>query len=267
MYPRYAPHKDRSAAGHRATMRDRRVKCKLPPKLPAAAVMWLALAAAVPAAEIRGTVAVGTAAQDHSGAAEAGISVAALPLDGQALPAVAAADHRVIIRHNRFQPVYLAVRRGDRLTFVNQDPVYHRIFSPHGSKGFDVRLAKPGTVGATRTVTLDQAGSWQIFGRIFPRLYGRIDVVDTPYIRNLSAPGRFGFSDLALGRWQLRAAAIGTAVVRVETEAFTAPPPVRLVLPLRGGPHAGDRRAGGGETGRPGAGVGALFPVSPMAAP
>lgn len=233
-------------------MRDGRAKCKLPLRMPAAAVFWLVLAASVPAAEIRGTVTVGTDAETQGRTADGEISVAALPVDGQALPTVASADHRVIIRHNRFQPVYLAVRRGDRLTFVNEDPVYHRIYSSRGSQGFDVRLSKPGTAGASRTVTLAGAGSWHIFGRIFPRLYARIDVLDTPYIRNLSGPGRFGFADLAPGRWRLRAAAIGTTVVRVETEAFTAPPPVHLTLPLRGEP------SGGG--GRP-AGVGALFPV------
>lgn len=228
-------------------------------------MLWLALAAAVPAAEIRGVVTLGTGVETQARTADVSISVAALPLDGQKLPAVAAAEHRVIIRHNRFQPVYLAVRPGDRLTLVNEDPVYHRIHSLHGGQDFDVRLSKRGSDGASRTVTLARSGTWHLFGRIFPRLYARVDVLDTPYIRNLSRPGRFGFSDLAAGRWQLRAAAVGTTVVRVETEAFTAPPPLHLTLPLRGPSPAGDQAPAGegtaatGATGRRGAG--ALFPL------
>jgi plastocyanin len=254
-------------------MRNRRRKCKSPPRMPVAAALCLALAAAVPAAEIRGNVTVGAAVEAQGRTADVGISVAALPLDGQALPARASADHRVIIRHNHFQPVYLAVRRGDRLTFVNEDPVYHRIHSRNGTRGFDVHLSKPGTAGASRTVTMTGSGTWHLFGRIFPRLYARIDVLDTPYIRNLAGPGRFGFTGLAAGRWQLRAAAVGTAVVHVETEAFTAPPPVHLTLPLRGlppeggRPHAGGKTPANSATASRGADSAALFPRARAAGP
>ena len=215
--------------------------------------VWVACALLVPppahAAEIRGTVqVVGSGLFKHSPGArlEGGISVAALPLQGQVLPPPVIETRRIVIDHRKFDPVFLTLPRGDSVLFINRDDIYHEPFSLSRIMPFDFTLAKSGSApGQTEhVVQFLKTGIWHIFCRIHHRMYARIDVVDTPYIRLLDDGGSFDFKGLAPGRWRLRIAAPGSKVMEVDTEAITEPPPLHIRLPV-----SGDTRAVGAGTG------------------
>lgn len=221
------------------------------------ACAWLACALLTPAplhaAEIRGTVqAIGSGLFKHSPGArlEGGISVAALPLQGQALPPAVTATRRVVIDHRRFDPVFLTLPRGDRVRFINRDDVYHEPFSLSQTMPFDFTLAKAGAAAgqAEHVVQFLKTGIWHIFCHIHHRMYTRIDVVDTPYIQLLGDGGSFDFKGLAPGRWRLRIAAPGSKVMEVDTEAITEPPPLHLRLPVSGDTRAVGTNAGAGNS-------------------
>lgn len=171
-------------------------------------------------------------------AAPGGISVSLLPLDGQALPSAAARVHRIEIHNKIFAPVYLTVQRGDQLQFVSYDPVFHKLFSLSRLQPFTLDMGKVTADGQPRSSALyplTGVGPWHVFCRIHSMMYFRVDVVDTPYYTMINDGGEFHFNGLAPGRWQVRVAAIGSEPLLITTDAITAPPPLQIVLPVKGG--------------------------------
>lgn len=204
-------------------------------------LVWFCLAVsvagAVRSAEIAGQVTLksgGLFGSDRSVKATGGVSVALLPLDGQPLPARPPATHRVVISRNAVQPVFITIRPGDTLQFVNEDNVYYKLFSLSRIQPFEIDLGKTGR-DASQVIRLTDPGTWHVFCRIHGNLYFRVDVVDSPYISELDADNAFHFDRLAPGRWQVRLASPGSEVMTLETTAITTPPPLRIVMPVKGG--------------------------------
>lgn len=167
-----------------------------------------------------------------------GISVSLRPLAGQALPNMPARVHRIEIHNKIFAPLYMTVQRGDQLQFVSRDPVFHKLFSLSKVQPFTLDLGKVGADGQPRSSALyplTETGPWHVFCRIHSMMYFRVDVVDTPYYTMINDGGEFHFSGLAPGRWQVRVAAIGSEPLLLTTDAITAPPPLQIVLPVKGG--------------------------------
>lgn len=184
------------------------------------------------AAQVRGTVV-------REGAPAGPVSVALFPLGGQALPAPRARDHRIALDERRFQPSYVVARVGDSLLLVNHDAVHHVITAPYAPQLLQVALSGAGTADAQASVRFTKPGTWYLFCRIHPSRYARVDVLSTPLATMAGADGSFSFDDVPPGRWRLRAAARGAEAVSQDLDAFTAPPPVRIVLPARPAAAAG----------------------------
>ncbi len=193
------------------------------------------------AAEIVGRVTVqhtGLFVQDKATGVPGGISVSITPLAGQPMPSPPPRSHRVMIHNKSFDPVFMTVQRGDQLQFVSQDTVFHQLFSLSKVQPFTLDLGKvtgDGKPVSSGLYTLTQSGPWHVFCRIHSTMYLRVDVVDTPYYAMIEDGGEFHFSGLAPGRWQLRVAAIGSEPLVMVTDAITAPPPLQIVLPVKGG--------------------------------
>lgn len=167
-----------------------------------------------------------------------GISVSITPLAGQAMPAATPRSHRVAIRNKTFMPVFMTVQRGDQLQFVSEDTVFHKFFSLSKVQPFTLdmgKVADDGQAVNSELYTLTQSGPWHVFCRIHSMMYFRVDVVETPYYMMIKDGGEFHFTGLAPGRWQLRVAALGSEPLLVITDAITAPPPLQIVLPVKGG--------------------------------
>ena len=193
------------------------------------------------AAEILGRVTVqhtGLFTQGKATGVPGGISVSITPLAGQAMPTVSPRSHRVTIRNKTFTPVFMTVQRGDQLQFVSEDTVFHKFFSLSKVQPFTLDMGKAAGNGQavnSELYTLTQSGPWHVFCRIHSMMYFRVDVVETPYYMMIKDGGEFHFSGLAPGRWQLRVAALGSEPQIVIAEAITAPPPLQIVLPVKGG--------------------------------
>ena len=193
------------------------------------------------AAEIVGRVTVqhtGLFTQGEAKDVPGGISVSVTPLAGQAMPTPAPRSHRVMIRNKTFTPVFMTVQRGDQLQFVSQDTVFHEFFSLSKVQPFTLdmgKVADDGRAVNSDLYTLTQSGPWHVFCRIHSMMYFRVDVVETPYYMMIKDGGEFHFSGLAPGRWQLRVAALGSEPLVLIAEAITAPPPLQIVLPVKGG--------------------------------
>lgn len=217
-------------------------------------LQWLLTAAAcivnlspAAAAEVAGTVSVeyqglfkvDTSVQSYP------ISVALFPGDGQRPVLRAPRVQQIDIAENRMRPAFLTIQTGDRVKFVNHDPVFHQLFSLSPSEPLSAQLAKNGSPGDTTvTVQLDQSGTTHVFCRIHNKSYARIDVVETPYLQTVQAGEQFHFSGLRSGRWRLRLASPGAETQWADVMALTAPPAGRFTLVSRGGGTGSARFAG-----------------------
>lgn len=199
--------------------------------------LYLALASlTASAAEIRGSVSVqqsGLFSERGDALGEFPVSVAVYPAEGQTLPRGTTSLHDVGVSGNRIQPLYLAVRRGDRVRFRNHDSIFHELFSHSQAQPLEVRLDRAG-LNRDTVLTLDEAADMHWFCRIHAKSYARIDVLDTPLVRMLRAGDSFEFRDLAPGKWLLRVAAPGAETRTVEATAMTAPPPLQIELAVKG---------------------------------
>ena len=89
-----------------------------------------------------------------------------------ALPA-AADDHEVTQKDKSFSQTHLVVRRGDRVTFRNDDSVVHNVFSRSSGNEFEIRAQPPGMAQA---VPLASAGRVEVRCAIHPDMKMTIDV-------------------------------------------------------------------------------------------
>jgi plastocyanin len=94
------------------------------------------------------------------------VAAALAALAGAILGARAAATITVDQRGLVFTKTSVAIARGDRIVFTNQDDVIHNIhiFGP-GDEDKDVGLAKP---GATLAYTFDKSGAYMVRCNIHP---------------------------------------------------------------------------------------------------
>ncbi|HHO68709.1 MAG TPA: hypothetical protein ENK12_06730 [Gammaproteobacteria bacterium] len=201
------------------------------------ALLCLALPGAR-AAEVRGRVEI-----DHTGlfgvdasVRQFPVSVALIPAAGQRVRRGRPKTRRIEIRDNRLWPAFMTVRKGDRVVFVNRDPVFHEIFSLSTGKALEARLDKAGASSqSSHRFRLKQPGVTHFFCRIHNKSYARIDVVDTPYIKMVEPGKPFEFTGIAPGTWTLRLASPAAETRRVKVNAVTSPPRMTLRLVSRGG--------------------------------
>lgn len=173
------------------------------------------------------------------------VSVALFPAQGQSVPSRQAQTLKIDIIDNRMRPTFLTIQKGDRVTFVNHDPVYHQLFSLSASQPLSLQLGKAGDGGTDMaTVQPQLAGTTHVFCRIHNKSYARIDVVETPHLQMVEPGQKFHFSGLGAGRWRLRLASPGAETQWADVVALTAPPGQRFTLVSRGGGSAGARFAG-----------------------
>lgn len=197
------------------------------------------LARPLSAAEIRGTVLLqqsglfsvrGQAMEDQR------IGIALWRSDAGDSGNHAPAVHKVDIEAGHVSPNFLLIRPGDRVRFVNRDPVEHQFFAqvPGARSKIDVRL-KPDPLTREQTVTFNEPGTFHLFCRLHRRSYARIDVVEAPELHMIKPGEKFEFRNLQGGLWQMRVAGIGAETLTLETIAMISPPPLKLWLPVKSG--------------------------------
>ena len=74
-----------------------------------------------------------------------------------------------------FSPAHLEIKAGTTVTFVNEDPFGHNVYSESKGGEFDIGRQQP---GQKSTVTFRQAGTFIAECRIHPKM--RLEVVVTP---------------------------------------------------------------------------------------
>lgn len=207
-------------------------------------LQWLILVAAcigtlcsAGAAEVAGTVGVqyqGLFKVDTSVQGQP-ISVALFPGEGQRPGSRGPRVQQIDIVGHRMRPAFVSIQKGDRVTFVNHDPDFHRLFSLSHSAPISAQLAKAGSQRNPSVTLQPEPGTTHVFCRIHNKSYARIEVLETPHLKTVRPGESFRFGDLEPGRWKLRLASPGAETQWAEVMALTAPPTRRFTLISHGG--------------------------------
>ncbi len=101
-----------------------------------------------------------------------------------------------------FVPGVLPVVRGTAVEFTNSDDVQHNVFSPSAIAGkFNLGTYGP---GATRTVTLNEAGDVRVLCNIHMEMEAHILVLDGPYFSTVAEDGSYRIADVPEGTYTLK---------------------------------------------------------------
>lgn len=117
-------------------------------------------------------------------------------------------------RGEHFIPHVLPVLAGSTVSFPNDDPIYHNVFSLSRARTFDLgRYSR----GASKSVAFPSAGLIQVFCHIHADMSGYILVLQNPYFVQPDAQGRFVLTGVPPGTyrlvaWHERIRANGTTV-------------------------------------------------------
>lgn len=118
----------------------------------------------------------------------------ALPLSPDRAPAI-------VQRHETFVPHVLAVVRGTRVEFPNQDPLFHNVFSLSSARTFDLGRYPEGT---SKSVVFDRAGVVQVFCHIHSDMSAIVLVLENPFFA-VPDSGRYVIAGVPPGDYRLTA--------------------------------------------------------------
>jgi plastocyanin len=117
-------------------------------------------------------------------------------------PAAGASHEELQLRQRgeTFIPHVLPVVAGSTVSFPNQDPIFHNVFSLSRARTFDLgRFPK----GDSRSITFDQSGIVPVFCHLHSDMSAIILVLDNPYFIIPDAAGRYGIENIPAGRYTL----------------------------------------------------------------
>jgi plastocyanin len=116
-------------------------------------------------------------------------------------PRPAPAHGKVVTQRNKaFVPRVLVVPVGSKVSFRNEDAIFHNIFSLSKPNEFDTGLYKQ---GATYTETFRHPGVVQLLCNIHASMLGFVYVVDSPYYAQADETGAFNIKGVPPGDYQI----------------------------------------------------------------
>jgi hypothetical protein len=102
--------------------------------------------------------------------------------------------------HKAFVPRVLPVTVGSTVTFTNQDPIFHNVFSLSRPNDFDSGLSK---AGQSYSKTFGNPGPVQMLCNIHASMLGYVVVVDSPWYGQADAAGAFMIRRVPSGNYEL----------------------------------------------------------------
>jgi plastocyanin len=116
-------------------------------------------------------------------------------------PRPAPAKGKVISQRGKtFVPHVLAVPVGTKVSFRNEDTIYHNVFSLTKPNDFDTGLYKQ---GGTYDQTFKKPGAVQLLCNIHSSMLGYVYVVDSPYYAQADGAGAFTIKGVPPGDYEL----------------------------------------------------------------
>ena len=147
------------------------------------------------------------------------------------------ADASIVMHGREFIPHTAVIRSGGSVSFPNDDPFSHNVFSNTDPERFDLGLYRR---GATRTARFAEAGVYAIYCNIHARMVSYVIAVPTRHVASADGDGRFTLPDVPVGTYRLQVWHERAAPVAQELTVSSSGATVRVTLDARGyvaGPH------------------------------
>jgi plastocyanin len=104
--------------------------------------------------------------------------------------------------HKRFTPRVVAVEAGHTVSFPNEDPIFHNVFSVSGENRFDLGLYRS---GRSKERVFPAAGLVRVYCNIHPQMVGYVRVVDSSFLSVTGSGGAFAFDAVPAGERVVKA--------------------------------------------------------------
>jgi plastocyanin len=147
-------------------------------------------------------------------------------------PRVTPGTFSITTRSKTLVPHVLAIPVGSTVTFPNDDPISHNLFSLSSNNAFDLGLYRK---GAGKSQKFDAPGIVNVYCNVHPNMSAVIHVMATPYFGFADASGNFSIANVPPGKYRLVAwnEQGGQNETPVEVVAAGAPPAIPLILDSR----------------------------------
>lgn len=133
-------------------------------------------------------------------------------------------------RNRRFEREVIVVQAGATVSFPNEDPIFHNVFSLSKSKSFDLGYY---AIGQTRKIQFDKPGPVQVFCHLHPNMNAAIMVVPNGYFTQPASGGEFKIAGVPTGRYTLRLWHKSAGYLQEEIEVLAeGKTQVKFLLPL-----------------------------------
>jgi len=148
-------------------------------------------------------------------------------------------DAVIAMTGREFVPHVRVILAGGTVSFPNQDPFSHNVFSNAEAGPFDLGLYRR---GASRSASFPRAGIYPIYCNIHSRMVSFVVAVPSSLVAVVAADGRFTIPDVPAGTYRLHAwhERAGTRVTREVVVSASGLSGQRIVLDTRAyvaGPH------------------------------
>ncbi len=121
-------------------------------------------------------------------------------LEGSGLTAGKPATVTLTQKDRRFDPEVVVIPVGSTVSFPNDDPIFHNVFSLSKVKSFDLGYYP---IGQTRMVRFDRAGVVQVYCHLHADMSAAILVLDTDRWTQPKDGGSFSLQNIPPGDYEL----------------------------------------------------------------
>lgn len=103
-------------------------------------------------------------------------------------------------KNQTFVPRVLAITKGTTVEIINEDKIYHNVFSYSRIQSFNIGKRPTGVV---YDQTFDNSGAIQVFCNIHPNMSSYVLVLETPYFVKPDDEGYYVFNNIPSGKYWL----------------------------------------------------------------
>lgn len=166
-------------------------------------VLWTCrLGAAIPASgRVEGRVTLADNGRVRRNAAEVVVWIEGTKKEPAEMPTRRVAPSMTSL-HKKFTPRVIVIPQGGAVTFPNEDPIFHNVFSVSGQNRFDLGLYRR---GKSKEKIFDTAGLVRVYCNIHPQMIGYVRVVDSDFSEVTGPEGSFSFGGVPAGERSVRA--------------------------------------------------------------
>lgn len=108
----------------------------------------------------------------------------------------------MVSTHKTFLPRVVAVSVGEPVTFPNEDPIFHNVFSVSGENRFDLGLYRS---GRSKDRAFSVPGLVRVYCNIHPQMVGYVRVVNSSFAAVTGVDGAFAFDGVPAGEHVVKA--------------------------------------------------------------